>query len=303
MTLGQLISFLTLSGFFLTPLFRLLTMQPYWQEVAVSLHRLLDVFETEEEPQSEQPITPEYILGDIVFDNVSFAYGTRENAISDISFRIKKGQTVAFVGTSGSGKTTLLKLLMRFYPCAQGKITVGDTDISQLEIESYRKKIGYVPQECLLFSGTILENIAWGEDTASDMQIVAAAKLSQADAFIKKLPDRYNTVVGEHGATLSGGERQRIALARALLRNPDFLVLDEATASLDSVSEKLIMNSVYHSKFERTTIIVAHRLSTVKKCDCIFVFDKGHVVESGTHNQLIRLNGVYKSLWNAQNEE
>lgn len=176
------------------------------------------------------------------------------------------------------------------------------TDIFDYKTDSYREKIGYVPQESLLFSGTIAENIAWGTENVNFKKIVAASMAAQAFKFIDHLSEKFDTYIGEHGSTLSGGERQRIALARILLRNPEILILDEATASLDSISEKAIMDTIFSIIKNKTTIMVAHRLSTIKNCDLIFVFNKGHLVEQGTHNQLLRKNGFYKKLWSAQNQ-
>lgn len=242
------------------------------------------------------------LIGDIEFHNVSFAYGTRGNTLKNVSFTIHAGEKVAFVGLSGSGKTTLLKLLMRFYPCSEGRITIDGTDISDYTLESYREKIGYVPQESLLFSGTIEENIAWGFPIADSKLVHGAAQVAQAWEFISRLPDRMQTVVGEQGATLSGGERQRIALARVLLRSPQMLILDEATASLDSISEQAIMDTIFKYIKKRCVIMVAHRLSTIKNCDRIFVFDRGQLVESGNHSELLAKGEKYYSLWRAQNQ-
>lgn len=302
MTLGQLISFITLSGFFLNPLSRLLTMQSYWQEVFVASERLADVLDTEEEEEPDGKMEAKSLIGDIEFHNVSFAYGTRGNTLKNVSFTIHAGEKVAFVGLSGSGKTTLLKLLMRFYPCSEGRITIDGTDISDYTLESYREKIGYVPQESLLFSGTIEENIAWGFPIADSKLVHGAAQVAQAWEFISRLPDRMQTVVGEQGATLSGGERQRIALARVLLRSPQMLILDEATASLDSISEQAIMDTIFKYIKKRCVIMVAHRLSTIKNCDRIFVFDRGQLVESGNHSELLAKGEKYYSLWRAQNQ-
>lgn len=302
LTLGQLISFITLSGFFLSPLSRLLTMQSYWQEVSVSAHRLLDILDMEEEhTKSEHQKELEACNKDILFEHVSFSYGTRGNAVTDVSLSIPAGKKVAFVGMSGSGKTTLLKLLMRFYSCTEGKISMGDTDIAQYDMESYRSHIGYVPQESLLFSGSIFENISWGTPATSPEAVTYAAEQAQATSFIEHLPDSYQTIIGEQGASLSGGERQRIALARTLLRSPDLLVLDEATASLDAISERAIIDTVFNTCKNKTVLMVAHRLSTVQHCDCIFVFEKGSLCESGTHKELLAKKGVYARLWEAQN--
>lgn len=303
-TLGQLISFNTLSGFFLGPLKRLLTMQLHLQEVMISAERLTDIIDMEEEcPDEEKLEDVEQLDGDIEFKNVTFSYGTRGRAVEDVSFVIPAGKKVAFVGSSGSGKTTLLKLLMKFYELEEGQILINGTDISELKTSSFREKIGYVPQESLLFSGTISENIAWGCDTPEPKKIVASAMAAQAFDFIQRLPEKFNTFVGEHGSTLSGGERQRLAMARILMRNPHMLILDEATASLDSISEQAIMDTIFTRIRGRTVIMVAHRLSTIKDCDLIYVFNKGKLVEQGNHFELLAKNGFYKSLWSAQNEK
>jgi ATP-binding cassette, subfamily C, bacteriocin exporter len=302
-TLGQLISFITLSGFFLGPLSRLLTMQPYWQEVFVSAERLSDIIDTPEESGDEEKEEAVNLSGNIEFRNVSFSYGTRGKAVAGVSVTIPAGKKVAFVGMSGSGKTTLLKLLMKFYACEEGRILINGTDINDYQTESYREKIGYVPQESLLFSGTISENIAWGTSVSDNRMIAAAARAAQAFEFIDSLPDKFNTIVGEQGTTLSGGERQRIALARILMRNPQFMILDEATASLDSISESAIMNTIFSKVHGRTVIMVAHRLSTIRDCDIIFVFDKGKLLEQGSHNELLEKKGKYYTLWSAQYEK
>lgn len=303
-SLGQLISFTMLAGFFLSPLSRLLTMQSYWQEVFVSSERLLDIIDLDEEAGNEDTkIDIEKLSGDIEFKDVSFAYGNRGKTINKINFVIPGGKRVAFVGQSGSGKTTLLKLLMRFYDLNEGKILINGSDINDYKIQDYRKCIGYVPQESLLFSGTVLQNITWAAPVYTREQIIDCTKKAQVFDFIQNLPEKFETKVGEQGATLSGGERQRIALARILLCNPELIILDEATASLDSISEKRIMKAVFSSTQNKTTIIVAHRLSTIKDCDLIYVFDKGELLEQGNHTQLLEKNGKYAELWRAQNEE
>lgn len=303
-TLGQLISFTTLSGYFLGPLSRLLTMQSYWQEVFVSAERLSDVLDIQEEDDSQTKTEDaENLLGDIEFKDVCFSYGTRGRAVNKVSLKIPAGKKVAFVGISGSGKSTLLKLLMKFYKYEEGNIFINKKEITDYSNDSYRSRIGYVPQESLLFSGTIRENISWGSFDSTPERITEAAVASQAYPFINALPDKFETIVGEQGATLSGGERQRIALARILMRNPDIIILDEATASLDSISEQKIMETIYTQIKDRTVIMVAHRLSTIRDCDCIFVFDHGELIEQGTHNSLLADNGKYAQMWRAQNEK
>lgn len=302
-TLGQLISFTTLSNFFLSPLSRLLTMQPNLQETFVAAERLNDIFKIEEETTDKQATQiPEKLKNEITFSNISFGYSTRDKAIENINFKINKGEKIAFVGMSGSGKSTLLKLLMKFYKADTGNIYFDNTDISLLKTDEYRNLFGYVPQESLLFSGTIAENIAWGSDSFTPEQIIEAAKKANALDFILSLPDKFGTIVGENGTTLSGGQRQRICLARILMRNPELIILDEATASLDSISEKAIMDTVNKMK-NITLIMVAHRLSTICHCDKIYVMDNGKIIESGNHEQLIKKNGKYKELWRAQYEQ
>jgi len=302
MSLGQLIAFSILSGYFLGPLGRLLTLQPTLQEAFVAANRLSEILDMPIEKTTYSGKTKiENIEGSIDIKDLCFAYGLHGNTLENINLNIKPGMKIAFVGASGSGKTTLVKLLMKFYNFQSGEILIDGLNIKDLETESYRKLIGYVPQEVLLFSGSIRENILWGNGFLPENALYYAAKVSRSDAFINKLPDRYETIIGERGATLSGGERQRIALARILLREPKILILDEATASLDAITEKAIMNTIEEIIENKTTIIVAHRLSTIINCDKIFVFDGGKIKEEGTHKELILKNGIYTDLWNAQN--
>ncbi len=304
MSLGQLISFVTLSGYFLGPFGRLLTLQPTLQEAFVASDRLSEILDIPEEYDvTETLLEKEEIKGHIQVKNVSFSYGTRGKTLKNINFAINEHEKIAFVGTSGSGKTTMTKLLLKFYDYSEGEIFIDGVNIKDIDTVSLRNLIGYVPQEVLLFSGTIAENIALGSIAPSFDEILAAAKDAQADEFIARLPDRYSTKVGERGATLSGGERQRLSLARILLRKPQLIILDDATASLDSVSEKAIMNTLFEVTKNVTTIIVAHRLSTIKNCNQIVVFDKGEVIEVGTHQELMNKNSAYKKLWEAQNNE
>ena len=240
------------------------------------------------------------LLGDIEFKNVSFSYGTRGRAIKNVSLKIPAGKKVAFVGLSGSGKSTLLKLFMKFYKYEEGGIFINDKEIAEYSNDSYRSRIGYVPQESLLFSGTIKENICWGCFGARMQQISDVSQMAQASEFINLLPDKFDTIVGEHGATLSGGERQRIALARILIRNPDIIILDEATASLDSISEQKIMETIYQTIKNRTVIMVAHRLSTIKNADVILVMNNGEIIETGTHEELLNISPIYQDVYNTQ---
>ncbi|MGI5173083.1 peptidase domain-containing ABC transporter [Treponema sp. OMZ 840] len=300
MSLGQLISFVILSGYFLGPLARLLTLQPSLQEAFVAAVRLAEILDIPEESVNSGGIQKEKLKGDIRIKALHFAYGTRGNTLQNLNVSIKAGQKVAFVGTSGSGKTTAAKLLMKFYGCDSGEITVDGINIKDFDTRAYRKTIGYVPQDILLFSGTIKDNIRFDLVHLPDEAVYAAARAAMADEFISKLPDRYDTFVGERGATLSGGERQRIALARVLLRNPSVLILDEATAGLDALTECAVMQTVYNLGAGTTAIVIAHKLAAIVNCDMIFVFEAGTVAESGTHGDLIKKNGIYKKLWDAQ---
>lgn len=301
MSLGQLISFVTLSGYFLGPLGRLLTLQESIQQAVIASDRLSEVLDMPEENEDEQNLLKlEKIKGEISVKNISFSYGTRGSALKNISLTVKPGEHVAFVGSSGSGKSTMTKLLMKFYETDEGSITVDGLDLKDIDTVSYRNCVGYVPQESLLFSGSVAENIQWGSGSYTMAEVVQAAKDAQADEFISKLDYRYKTTVGERGATLSGGERQRLSLARILLRKPSLMILDEATASLDSISERGIMKTVEKNCSSCTMIIVAHRLSTIKNCDRIYVFDNGSIVESGSHEELLERHGKYFQMWSAQ---
>lgn len=306
MSLGQLISFVTLSGYFLGPFARLLMLQPALQESFVASDRLSEILDMPEENENTENLVKldsvDSFKGNIKVENLSFSYGTRGKTLDGISFDIKGGQKVAFVGLSGSGKTTMTKLLLKFYDYSEGEIFIDGMSLKDIDTLSLRKITGYVPQEVLLFSGTILENIALGTEGATYKEILDSSKASRADEFISRLPERYLTKVGERGATLSGGERQRLSLARILLRKPKLIILDEATASLDVVTEKAIMDTLNNTTKGVTTIIVAHRLSTICDCDKIFVFDKGQIVESGSHIELLSRNGKYKKMWDTQHQ-
>ena len=304
LSLGELISFVTLLGYFLGPLSRLITLQPQLQELSVASKRLGEILELPTEQKINNGVIElKKSEGNISIKNLVFSYGTRGNTLEDISLDIKAGEKVAFVGPSGSGKTTLVKLLLKFYTPDKGEITIDGKNIKDLTTTSYRNFFGYVPQEILLFSGTIEENIVWGNYDVTAEDIFNAAKDAEALDFISRLDERFSTKVGERGASLSGGERQRIALARILLRKPKIIVLDEATSSLDSISESAIMKTIDKIGEKTTTIIVAHRLSTIKNCDKIFVLQNGHLIESGSHKELLKNDGVYTQMWKSQNQE
>ncbi|MBQ3833952.1 MAG: ATP-binding cassette domain-containing protein [Elusimicrobia bacterium] len=237
---------------------------------------------------------------DIVYKNVVFSYEQDKTILKNVSLDIKKGQTVAFVGPSGSGKSTIANLILRFYDVNSGEILVDGTNIKNIQIKSLRDKIGTVSQDVFLFNNTIKYNISYGKLDATDEEIEAAAKAANAHKFISNLPEGYNTLIGERGMKLSGGEKQRIAIARAMLKNPPILVLDEATSALDSESEKLVQEAIENLMKNRTVILIAHRLATVRNADKIVVIDRGTIAETGTHTELLAKNGVYAKLCNMQ---
>lgn len=241
--------------------------------------------------------------GEIEFNKVDFAYHERDKLFSDLSFNVKSGETVAFVGSTGSGKSTIVKLLLRFYSYNSGKILIDNQEITSLQLAELRQQIGLVSQDTFLIDGTIADNIAYGTFEAKQEEIIRVAKLAEADGFISQLPEGYNTLVGERGQKLSGGQRQRIALARAIIKNPAILILDEATSALDNQTEDLIQKAMEHVAKDRTTIVIAHRLSTIVNADKIHVLEHGRIIESGTHDELIGLSGHYANLWNLQLKE
>ncbi len=235
----------------------------------------------------------------IEINNVNFAYIDKD-VIKDNNFKIEKNKKIAFVGSSGSGKSTMLDLIIRFYDPTNGEILIDGNNIRQFDIQSYRNLFGIVSQENMLFNDTILNNIRYGFEEASEYDIIEASKKANAYNFIQKLPDSFNTIIGDRGVTLSGGERQRIAIARALVRNPQILVFDEATSALDAESEKVVQKAINESLKNKTAIIVAHRLSTIIDCDEILVFDDGKISERGTHSELIQKKGIYYKLYEIQ---
>ena len=243
------------------------------------------------------------VKGEIEFDDVSFSYPTRRDfaVLNNLNFKIRAGEKVALVGQSGSGKSTIINLLMRFYPISHGEIKVDGNNVNSFNLSAYRENLGIVPQEVILFGGTIYENIEYGKPGASSDEITDAARKANAFDFIESFPDKFNTVVGERGVKLSGGQRQRIAIARAILKDPAILILDEATSSLDAHSEVLVQEALEKLMENRTTIVIAHRLSTIKKVDRIFVIKEGRLAEKGSHGELTSMsNGIYSNLLKLQ---
>ncbi|MGB3201838.1 MAG: ABC transporter transmembrane domain-containing protein [Nodosilinea sp.] len=296
LTIGQFVAFNMMMGYVISPVLALANLWDELQEVLISVERLNDVFETEPEESAQNPmlVLPR-IEGDVVFEDVTFRYGPDEdrNTLQNLTFHGLTGQTIAIVGRSGSGKTTLVKLLEGLYHPVSGRVLIDGHDVRHISPQSLRSQLGVVPQDCFLFSGTILENITLFRPEFTLEDAVEAAKLAEAHSFIQSLPLGYNTKVGERGSTLSGGQRQRIAIARALLGRPAILLLDEATSSLDTESERRFQQNLAQISRDRTTFIIAHRLSTVRNADQILVIDRGVLVEQGTHSELIQLQGLY----------
>jgi ATP-binding cassette subfamily B protein len=296
LTIGQLIAFNMMMGYIIHPVISMANLWDEFQEVLIAVERLNDVFAATPENSAlvERMVLPP-IRGDITLEDVTFRYGDDQerNTIQNLSLQILDGETIALVGTSGSGKTTLIKLLQGLYPLNRGKILIDGHDIRHVDMASLRSQIGVVPQECFLFSGTILENIRLYRQHIRLEDVIEVAKLAEAHSFIQGLPLSYNTKVGERGTTLSGGQRQRIAIARALLDNPRILLLDEATSALDVESERRFQRNLEQISRDRTTIIIAHRLSTVRHADRILVLDQGVLVEQGTHAELMQQQGLY----------
>ncbi|HOG16693.1 MAG TPA: type I secretion system permease/ATPase [Syntrophales bacterium] len=301
LTIGQLIAFQMFAGQFSGPFLRLVGLWNEFQQALLSVNRLGDILNNPVEIQSGRDITLPRLSGDVRFDNVSFRYAPNAPyALRAVSFHIRPGLCVGIVGRSGSGKSTVTKLIQRLYMTAEGSITIDGVDIRQMNPFWLRYHIGVVLQEDYLFSGTIRENIALPRPDAPAELVIEAAKLAGAHEFVSALPEGYDTPVGERGATLSGGQKQRIAIARALITNPRIMIFDEATSSLDYESERIIRRNIRQIRSGRTMFIVAHRLAVVRDCDLIIVLDRGGIVETGTHGELMQKAGYYHHLFHQQ---
>jgi len=298
-TPGNFFSFLAAIFMIYTPAKRLVNVHNSLQQVKAPLDRIDKLLA--EERESGGDIILKEINEGIAFDNVSFRYeNTKEDALENISISVKKGEIIALVGRSGAGKTTFVDLISRFYNPVQGAIYIDRTDVSRITLESLRSLVGIVSQDIILFNDTVRANIAYGRKGAGEQEIVSAAKAAFAHEFIAELPKGYDTVIGERGIRLSGGQKQRLSIARAILKNPPILILDEATSSLDTASEMMVQKALEMLMEGRTTFVIAHRLSTVRKANRIIVFAKGKIVESGTHEDLLTANGVYRKLYDLQ---
>ena len=307
MTLGSYMAFSTLAGYFMEPIGNLVNLQLSIQEANISMKRLSEILDYEREAGMEGDIEAEHIYqdiekvdGDIAFNHVTFRYGNRKPALSDVSFTIPKGKKVALVGASGSGKSTIAKLMLKYYEPEEGEITIDGVDIKDYKNDSLRRVISYVPQNIELFSKSIFENIRVSRQNSTLEEVKAAAKAADAHDFIKRLPMQYYTFLEEAGNGLSGGEKQRIALARAFLKENEFYIMDESTSNLDFATENIIFDMIYNKFKNKSMLIIAHRLATVKNCDLIIVLDKGQIVEQGTHVELLERKGQYYRLWEMQ---
>ncbi len=301
MTPGDFSSFIFAIFMMYTPIKRLSRANNTIQQGVVCYERIQEIQQSvpqiEEHPDAS-PLPP--VKGNVMFEDVSFSYNDMMPVLQDVNFEVKPNQRVALVGLSGAGKTTIVNLLARFYEATSGKITIDGIDIRGVSLSSLRSKIGLVTQELILFNDTVRNNIAYGMEEMPLDSIKQAAKLAEAHDFIMKLPQKYDSNIGEGGTLLSSGQRQRLAIARALLKDPPILILDEATSALDSESERLIQIALANVMKNRTTFIIAHRLSTVRSADRIIVVDKGRIAEKGTHGELCKRNGIYKKLYDLQ---
>ncbi|MGE8449531.1 MAG: peptidase domain-containing ABC transporter, partial [Pseudomonadales bacterium] len=301
LTVGQLIAFNMLSGNVAGPVMRLAQLWTDFQQVGISMQRLGDILNTRTEVHTPRPALPA-LRGAVDFDQVEFRYRPgAQLVLRGVSLRVQPGETVGIVGRSGSGKSTLTKMVQRMYQPEQGRVLVDGVDISTIDASSLRRQIGVVLQENVLFNRSIRDNIALSDPGVPLQQVMRVAQLAGAHEFIAELPEGYDTMVGEHGATLSGGQRQRIAIARALLSNPRILIFDEATSALDYESESIIQRNMREISRGRTVLIIAHRLSAVKDANRIIVMDRGAIVEEGPHVDLIqRERGHYAALYRMQ---
>ena len=300
-TAGSLVSFLTYAVNISNPIKRLTRVIGNIQKALAAAQRVFMIIDMPEEiAESRDAKQLPEVSGKVEFQNVSFAYDDKGNVITDLSFSVKPGEVIAIVGPSGAGKSTIANLLPRFYDVNKGDIKIDGHSVREVTLDSLREQVGIVPQETMLFNGSVYNNILYGRLDATKEEIEAAAKAANAHDFIMQLTDGYETKLGDRGVNLSGGQRQRIAIARAILKNPRILILDEATSALDTESERVVQEALDRLMVGRTSFVIAHRLSTVKNADKILVLEKGNLVESGTHDELLALDGLYAHLYKIQ---
>lgn len=303
MEFSDLVAFLLYVSIFIRPILRLNALAEVYQKGIASYQRFEQLMEVAPEiKDGDNAIDAGVLKGDIAFENITFAYDGKEPVIKNFSLEIKAGESVAFVGGTGVGKSTICSLLPRFYELQSGRITIDGRDIKEFTLNSLRRNVGIVQQDIFLFADSVKNNIAYGRPDASMEQIVEAAKLAEADRFIEPLSEKYETALGERGVKLSGGQKQRIAIARVFLKNPPILILDEATSSLDNETEKAIQAALTELSINRTTLVVAHRLATIRNVDRIIVLSPNGIAEQGSHDELMALHGEYYKLYMAQFE-
>ena len=295
---GDLFAFVLFAGVLIGPFGSAARVFAQLKEAQGAMRRVFEILDTEPEVRdAPHAVEMPPIVGHVAVSRVSFAYDPRQPVLFDVSFDTKPGEMVAFVGPTGSGKTTLINLLHRFYDPTDGRITIDGYDVRDVGVESLYRQMALVPQETILFGGSILENIRYGRESATEQDVIEASRAANAHDFITALPDGYQTMVGEKGVNLSGGQRQRLAIARAVLKQPKILVLDEATSSLDAESERLVQEALERLMANKTTFVIAHRLSTIQRADRIFVLNKGRIVEQGDHIALMARKGLYHYLY------
>jgi ATP-binding cassette subfamily B protein len=301
MTLGDVQAFIQYSRQFTQPLTQVASMTNLLQSGVASAERVFELLDADEEDADPaNPVAPTQHRGRVQFEHVSFRYLPDQSLIEDLSLVAEPGHTVAIVGPTGAGKTTLVNLVMRFYELHAGRITLDGVDITAMRRADLRSQIGMVLQDTWLFGGTIRDNIAYGNPSATEEQIHAAAEATFVDRFVQSLPAGYDTVIDEEGSNVSAGEKQLLTIARAFLANPSLLILDEATSSVDTRTEVLVQRAMAALRTDRTSFVIAHRLSTIRDADLILVMESGHIVESGTHDELLASRGAYHRLYSAQ---